>query len=635
MEPRLSSTPDTIAILDFGGQYAHLITNRIRRLGVHAVIKLPETSADELKNYSGIILSGGPQSVNAEHALLADPKIFELGIPVLGICYGHQLTNKMLGGKVSPGKTKEYGKTKLYIDHFEGIFKGLESSMVNGQPSIVTWMSHWDEVTEIPTDFEVLAHTDINDFAAVGNIEKNIYGIQFHPEVTHTEQGQKILENFVNLTKAKKTWSTKNYLEKISKEIIDHVEKSGRKVFMLVSGGVDSMVAFTLLNKVLGPEKVYGMLVDTGFMRSGEIEEVTAALKKLNFNNLHVYDAKQDFFQALEGVSEPEEKRQIIGKKFIEVQGKAIHELGLDPDHWLLGQGTIYPDTIESGGTKHADKIKTHHNRVPEIQELMDKGLVIEPLADLYKDEVRELGEQLGLPHHLVWRHPFPGPGLAIRILCSPAQDSKFQIPDSNEELSAINHFLKPHHLSGTILPIKSVGVQGDVRTYRHPLAIFPNNATTWEDHWHREKLAEISTELTNRFGSINRVVFTMSGDPSKLDLTANKTLTPDRVEIIQKADKIVMDEINRFDLEEKMIWQCPTVLLPIAVIPSSSKESLPDSGESFLLRPISSIDAMTADFALIPEKNLKMILDQLKKLEPSAIFYDLTNKPPGTIEWE
>lgn len=629
MEPRLSTTPDTtalhslgeggIAILDFGGQYAHLITNRIRRMGVHAVIKLAETSADELKSYSGIILSGGPQSVNAEHALLADPKVFELGIPVLGICYGHQLTNKMLGGKVSPGKTKEYGKTKLIIDKKEGILAGID------QDELQVWMSHWDEVTEIPTDFEVLAHTDINDFAAVGNIKKNIYGIQFHPEVTHTQMGTKVLENFVNLTKAKKTWSTKNYLEKISKEIIDQVEKSGRKVFMLVSGGVDSMVAFTLLNKVLGAERVYGMLVDTGFMRSGEIEEVTAALKKLNFNNLHVYDAKQDFFDALDGVSDPEEKRQIIGKKFIEVQGKAIHQLGLDPEHWLLGQGTIYPDTIESGGTKHADKIKTHHNRVPEIQELMDKGLVIEPLADLYKDEVRELGEQLGLPHHLVWRHPFPGPGLAIRILCTDAINRV----STNSESDAINAFLKHYHLSCSILPLKSVGVQGDVRTYRHPLAIFPSNGTSWENHWHQEKLAEISTELTNRFGSINRVVFTLSGDPSKLDLIPNKTLTPDRVEVIQKADKIVMDEINRFDLEEKLIWQCPTVLLPLR----TTNYELPT--ESFLLRPISSIDAMTADFALIPEKNLKMMLEQLKKLEPSAIFYDLTNKPPGTIEWE
>src|SRR5690606_3347432 len=271
---------NTIAVLDFGGQYAHLITNRIRRMGVHAVIKPHNTTASELKNYSGIILSGGPQSVNAEHALVADPDIFMLNIPVLGICYGHQLTNKTLGGKVSPGKTKEYGKTKLIIDKFEGIFKDFDKllptidhrpSTLNPQPSTIdVWMSHWDEVTEIPTSFEVLAHTDINEFAAVGNLNKNIYGIQFHPEVTHTQLGQKTLENFVNPTGAGKTWRTANYLDFLRQEMLEQVKKSGRNVFMLVSGVVHSVVAFTLLNKYLGPEQVYGLLVDTGFMRKGE-----------------------------------------------------------------------------------------------------------------------------------------------------------------------------------------------------------------------------------------------------------------------------------------------------------------------------------------------------------------------------
>ncbi|MGE3279073.1 MAG: glutamine-hydrolyzing GMP synthase [Candidatus Altimarinota bacterium] len=610
---------NTIAILDFGGQYAHLITNRIRRLGVYAVILPHDTPASELKNYSGIILSGGPQSVNAEHALVADPDIFVLNIPVLGICYGHQLTNKTLGGKISPGKTKEYGKTKLYIDRKEGLFEGIEPD------ELKVWMSHWDEVTEIPTSFTVLAHTDNNDFAAVGNTNKHIYGIQFHPEVTHTELGQKVLENFVNLTKAEKTWSTANYLEYISQQILQHVDPSGRKVFMLVSGGVDSVVAFTLLNKVLGEDKVYGLLVDTGFMRKGEIDEVMSALRALNMNNLHVYDAKQDFYEALKGVAEPERKRQIIGKKFIDIQAKAIHEMGLDPDHWILGQGTIYPDTIESGGTKHADKIKTHHNRVPEIQELMDQGLVIEPLAELYKDEVRELGEQLGLPHHLVWRHPFPGPGLAIRILCTP---HKVPAPEdlSREEMK-VNELLASHHLTGKILPVESVGVQGDVRTYRHPVALSPIDGKTWQDLWNKEELQEISTELTNRFESINRVLFTLHGDASDTSILPDRYLTPDRVATIQEADKIVMDEINRFDLEEKVIWQCPTILLPLA--------SSTDTHESCVLRPVSSIDAMTADFALIPTERLNNILEQLKNLTPSLIFYDLTNKPPGTIEWE
>lgn len=621
---------DEIAILDFGGQYAHLICNRIRRLGVHAVIMAPITPASELKSMKGLILSGGPQSVNAKDALTADPKIFELGVPVLGICYGHQLTNKMLGGRVKPGITKEYGKTKLFIDRAEGVFKGIN------QKELSVWMSHRDEVTEMPVDFEVLAHTSINEFAAVGNLKKNIYGIQFHAEVTHTEQGMKILKNFVNLSSAKKTWNAKNYLEQIEREIRSVIAsaegaKQSRKVFMLVSGGVDSMVAFTLLNKVLGAKNVYGLLVDTGFMRKSEIEKVSEALDKLGFHNLHIVGASRTFYKALEGVTDPEKKRKIIGRTFVEVQAKAIHELGLEPKHWILGQGTIYPDTIESGGTKHADKIKTHHNRVPEIQEMIEKGLIIEPLKDLYKDEVRKLGEMLGLPHHLVWRHPFPGPGLAIRILCTENVMANDEVAkQSRDEENKINRFLKPHGFAGQILPIRSVGVQGDTRTYRHPLAITPLNGKTWRDFWDYKKLEKLSTELTNRFGSINRVIFQLYGEATSHDqLQTTNCLSPSRISFLQEADSIVMNEINTFDLEERSIWQCPTVLFPLKANEANA------TNEAILLRPVSSIDAMTASFVLIPKKNLKNILKKLAALNPSAIFYDLTNKPPATIEWE
>ncbi len=626
-DPKNPNDPfSMIAILDFGGQYSHLICNRIRRLGVHAVIRSHDTKANELRDMKGLILSGGPTSVNAPDALLADPEIFELGIPVLGICYGHQLTNKMLGGKVSPGKTKEYGKTKLIIDRTEGIFQDLPltPSLAGGgtkKTVLQVWMSHWDEVTEIPVDFEVLAHTDINDFAAVGNLKKNIYGIQFHPEVTHTEQGMKILENFVNLTGAEKTWSTKNYLEQISGDAIDRVQK-GQKIFMLVSGGVDSMVAFTLLNKVLGQDKVYGLFVDTGFMRKGEVAEVSKALDKLDFHNLHVVNASTTFYKALENVCDPEEKRRIIGKTFVEIQAKAVKELMPDSP-WLLGQGTIYPDTIESGGTKNADKIKTHHNRVPEIQAMIDQGLVIEPLKELYKDEVRELGEMLGLPHELVWRHPFPGPGLAIRILCT--SPSSANLPPCQggtegglgEEVLEISTFLKPHGLTGQILPIRSVGVQGDVRTYRHPLAITPMNGKSWRDFWDFDNLQKRSTELTNKFSSINRVILSLSAFlPESYKLKAKSYLSPDRISLLQDADRIVMNEIESI----KEIWQCPTILLP---------------DNSIVIRPVSSIDAMTASFVLIPENKLEHILERLGGLKPSAIFYDLTNKPPATIEWE
>lgn len=629
---------DQIAILDFGGQYAHLIANRIRRIGVHAVIEDHDASAEELKKYKGIILSGGPQSVNGPEAVLADPAIFELGIPILGICYGHQVTNKVLGGTVSPGHTKEYGKTILHIDKFEGIFKDIDNCdlTIGNSRQMRVWMSHWDEVTEIPVDFQVLAHTEINDFAAVGNVDKHIYGIQFHPEVTHTEQGQKILENFVNITAAEKTWDTSHYLPSISEEVKEQVAKAGRKVFMLVSGGVDSVVAFTLLNKVLGKENVVGLLVDTGFMRKGEIEEVMTALKAQDMDNLHVADAKQEFYDALKGISDPEEKRAIIGKKFLDIQANKVKELGLDPEHFMLGQGTIYPDTIESGATKNADKIKTHHNRVPEIQEMIEKGLIIEPLEQLYKDEVRQLGEALGLPHHLVWRHPFPGPGLAIRMLCTePTLDSRLSTLDEEEKLA--NDYLSEHGMSGSILPIQSVGVQGDARTYRHPIAIWPKDGD-WESKWDKEELQTISTELTNKFESINRVIFSLSSLNS-FSLIPNCTLTPDRVSTLQNADKIVMDSIMAFDDKEKTVWQCPTVLLPIRVKNNQALDSGPSTldqnAEAFLLRPVSSIDAMTADFTVIPKEELNKILVQLEKLNPSAIFFDLTNKPPGTIEWE
>ncbi|MDF2379744.1 MAG: glutamine-hydrolyzing GMP synthase [Candidatus Gracilibacteria bacterium] len=617
--------PDTIAVLDFGGQYAHLITNRIRRLGVHAVIADHDTSAEKLKNYKGLILSGGPQSVNADEALLADPAIFELGIPVLGICYGHQVTNKILGGTISPGTTKEYGKTKLIINKFEGIFADLDSQLQTSDSSLSVWMSHWDEVTDIPVDFEVLAHTDINDFAAVGNQEKHIYGIQFHPEVTHTEQGMKILENFVNLTGAEKTWTTSNYLSIITDEVKEHVEKMNRKVFLLVSGGVDSVVAFTLLNKVLGKENVYGMLVDTGFMRKGEVEEVQTALKEHHFDNLHVYDAKEEFYNSLKGISDPEEKRAIIGKKFIEIQGKAVHELDLNPDEWMLGQGTIYPDTIESGATKHAAKIKTHHNRVPEIDALIEQGLVIEPLKDLYKDEVRELGEALGLPHHLVWRHPFPGPGLAIRMLCTPEKTNNSKAQNDDQ---LINNYLSPKGFAAKILPVQSVGVQGDARTYRHPVAIWATDEN-WKHHWNAKELQEIATELTNRFESVNRVIISLNGPINSSELIAERYLTPERTQVLQEADSIVMNAIMTFDEQEKKIWQCPTVLLPISANNTNN--------ESILIRPVSSIDAMTADAAMIPSEELNKIIDQLSSISPapSAIFYDLTKKPPGTIEWE
>ncbi|MBT4917525.1 glutamine-hydrolyzing GMP synthase, partial [Candidatus Peregrinibacteria bacterium] len=342
---------DKIAVLDFGGQYAHLIANRIRRLGVYTEIYDGETSASELGDFKGIILSGGPASVHAEDGLKCDPEILELGIPILGICYGHQLVAHTLGGKVEKGQVREYGSAVVEIKDKRGVLEGIETQEK-------TWMSHFDQVTEAPEGFEVVASTSDCPVAATANYEKNIYTLQFHPEVTHTPCGMTILENFVNLSGAKREWSIDTYIDDITKEIQDKVED--KKVFLLISGGVDSTVAFLLLAKALGQDRVYGLFVDIGFMRKNEKKEVSEALKKVGVTNLHVYDAGDEYFAALEGKYEPEEKRNIIGELFIDIQAKVSDDLNLNPDEWIIAQGTIYPDTIETGGTKHADTIKTH-----------------------------------------------------------------------------------------------------------------------------------------------------------------------------------------------------------------------------------------------------------------------------------
>lgn len=399
-----------ITILDFGGQYAHLIGTRLRKLGCYSEIKETDTPARELRDSSGIIFSGGPQSVYDLNSPTVDPAVFELGIPILGICYGHQLMNHLLGGKVEAGKVKEYGLAKIKAVSNSPFLKKIDSQSV-------VWMSHGDEVTRLAEGFELIASSDDCQNAAVADEKRKFYGVQFHPEVTHSHQGNQFLSNFIEICGASGTWSLDNFLEKEIHKIKEQV--GDKKVFMLVSGGVDSTVAFALLEKALGKSKVYGLFVDTGLMRYQERTEVETALKSIGFDNLHIEERANDFLTALKGKTEPEEKRKIIGDMFLTVQQEVSTRLKLNPAEWLLGQGTIYPDTIETGGTKNADKIKTHHNRVEAIQKLIEEGKVIEPLAELYKDEVRVIGEMLGLPHAMVWRHPFPGPGLGVRILCS------------------------------------------------------------------------------------------------------------------------------------------------------------------------------------------------------------------------
>ena len=597
-----------IAVLDFGGQYSHLIANRIRRIGVYTEILDPETSIDDLREYKGFVLSGGPASVNAQDSLTCDPQLFELGVPVLAICYGHQLMAKTLGGEVENGKVSEYGSADINFSKKLGIFERMGSVES-------AWMSHFDQVVAAPEGFEIVASTEDCPIAATVNLEKKLYSVQFHPEVTHTENGMKILEDFVDETTAKKEWSIETYIEDITKEIQDKV--GDKKVFLMISGGVDSTVAYLLLEKALDPDRVYGLFVDTGFMRKDERQEVEAALAKAGISNLHVYDASNEYFDALDGVYEPEEKRIIIGDLFLDIQAKVSEKLNLNPEEWFLAQGTIYPDTIETGGSKHAHKIKTHHNQVERILKLKEEGKVIEPLDQLYKDEVRLVGKSLGLNDEIVSRHPFPGPGLAVRILCAQKEDSFEGMKKIEVE---INELVKNDGLEAKVLPIKSVGVQGDERTYRHPVLLCGKGV-----YW--DRLNSLSTQLTNRFAEINRVLYLVSPqEVADLSVVPNH-MTRQRTLLIQNADKAVMDYIKEASMHTE-IWQFPTVLLPIAV---NSEE-----GESIVLRPVCSTEAMTANFYRMDFDKLGELKSRLDAIDGvTAVFYDITNKPPGTIEWE
>ncbi|MBI2638544.1 glutamine-hydrolyzing GMP synthase [Candidatus Peregrinibacteria bacterium] len=597
---------DSIAVIDFGSQYAHLIANRVRRLQVYAEIFLPETPLHVFSKYKGIILSGGPNSVYEKGAPTINPKIFSLGIPILGLCYGHQLIAHLLGGKVEPGQTKEYGLAKLSVLKKVGIFDNLRDHTQ-------VWMSHGDTVTALPKDFIHLGKTPDCFYSAMGNPARKIFSAQFHIEVTHTVDGMKMLSNFLDICHAKREWSMERFME----EKITSIKKmlGDRKVFLLVSGGVDSAVAYAMLSKALGTDRVYGLFVDTGFLRKNEGKKIAAALRKIGVKNFHVFSAKKRFFSALRGVINPEEKRKIIGDLFLEVQAQAVRKLKLDPEHWVLGQGTIYPDTIESAGTKYADKIKTHHNRVPEILELIKKGRVIEPLAELYKDEVRKLGTQLGLPDSMVWKHPFPGPGLAVRILCADAE----KLPENTSAAEEnIETFLMPHRLSGKILPIQSVGVQGDARTYRNPLAV-------WGENINFDEFENLSTALTNRFQVINRVCLLLAPQKIHSIKILPGVLTEKRVHLLQELDDIVMTFIQKNHIERDT-WQFPTILLPLSI--NGIKR------EAVMLRPVCSEEAMTANFYKMDFMLLKKLVAKLAP-KVSAVFYDITNKPPGTIEWE
>lgn len=593
-----------ICIIDFGGQYAHLIASRIRRLGVYTEILSNDENIESLKKFNGIILSGGPASVYEEGAPDISSEIFNLNIPTLGICYGHQLIMKKLGGEVKASELGEFGRAELSLKP-----NGIITENLSGKE--IVWMSHGDEVMRLPEGFEVFGSTDNCKFAGVVNNEKKIIGIQFHPEVTHTQNGNIFFENFIQLSGCKKSWNMKAFLDdKISE--IKNSTPFDNNVFLLVSGGVDSTVAYALLSKSLGKKRVRGLLIDTGFMRKKEVETLKKSLKKLGMK-LKVEDASKKFYKSLIGITDPEEKRKRIGTLFLDVKNKVKNKEIKNPENWILGQGTIYPDTIESGGTKHSRNIKTHHNRVDEILDLIRMGKIIEPIKELYKDEVRDLGRLLGLPDEFISRHPFPGPGLAVRMITSMGNQN---IENYGEIQNYIQKYKKAEL---SILPIKSVGVQGDSRTYKN-CAILNDYTNSWDEY------NRVSTEITNSFREVNRVVLQPFNTTLKPFLVNPINLDKKFSDLLREADHIVNKLLFKFGIESE-IWQMPVALLPIGL----KKDTY-----SIVLRPVESTEAMTANFYPMKRQYLKKIIETILNIKKiSAVLYDITNKPPGTIEWE
>ncbi len=504
-----------ILVLDFGGQYASLIARRVRELGVYSEVRPCDISLKEIGKLkpSGIILSGGPASVYEHNAPTMSKKILDLGIPVLGICYGEQLIGKFVGGLVLNSKLKEFGKKELTVKNYGKLLKGLSRKEQ-------VWMSHGDLVTELPKDFEILASTDTCKIASFENEKKKLYGIQFHAEVVHTPSGNQILKNFVfGICKAKKDWEIKDLPRKLVRDIKKEIGK--KAVIMGVSGGVDSTVAATLLHKAIG-SRLYCVFVDHGLIRKNELEEVKNFFEKnLHFRHFFVVDASQIFLEKLKGITDPEEKRTIIGHAFIEVFENKVLELEKKhKDIKFLGQGTIYPDRIESAQpSKYASKIKSHHNiTLPENMKLK----VIEPLKDFYKDEVRKLGKELKVPDEILNRHPFPGPGLAIRILGEITEDRLKILREADyifiEELKKSGYYGNTWQAFAALIPVKTVGVMGDARTYEYIItlrAVTSLDAMTAD--WAKlptDLLEKISTRIINEVRGVNRVLYDISQKP-------------------------------------------------------------------------------------------------------------------------
>ncbi len=603
---------DSIAVIDFGGQYAHLIANRVRRLHVLAEIRQPEDPIEMFRAYKGIIISGSPSFSSFGEDATYTKAIYDLSTPIIGFCFGHQELAKHYGGKVVHGG-KEWGHTDLHICAGSPVFEGL------GKTEQV-WMSHFDSVVEVGPDFREIGYSklgasgDEHRYAAIASEKLRRYGFQFHPEVDDTIHGDAMIRNFViDVCGCRPTWTMGNYVDEQVRRIRERV--GNESVFLLASGGVDSTVTAKLLGMALGPERLHLLHVDNGLMRKDESRKVLEMFRAAGLDrNLHFVDAADDFLASLKGLIDPEKKRLAIGNTFVTVFEREARRLGIS-DH-LLGQGTIYPDTIETGGTKRADTIKTHHNRVPLIEEMIKRGRVIEPLAELYKVEVRELGERLSLSHELIWKHPFPGPGLGVRLLCSNGSPDT---TDFDRIAPEVKKAAARFGLAAEVLPIRSVGVKADLRSYEHPVML--SGTAAWGT------VLEAAGTIFRDVNGINRCIWNLSdGTPSRFVPLAAE-VTRERLDLLREADHLVMEGLRLHGIYDD-VWQCPTVLVPLSIDGCGR--------ELVIVRPIRSERAMTAAPARIPEALLTDLRAGILALPGiSGLCLDVTSKPPGTIEWE